>query len=112
MKVRCPGYKVAGRAIMNDYRWIINRRGYANVIPSKGDYVEGVLYWLTEVDEGRLDVKEGVAGGSYRKEYLHVQFNGQLTLALVYVDPISEEGRPKAEYITRIEAGIRDAQRS
>ncbi|HVU17757.1 MAG TPA: gamma-glutamylcyclotransferase family protein [Candidatus Didemnitutus sp.] len=109
MRERCPGFEVAGKAVLENYRWIINTRGYANVVPSEGDHVEGFLYWLMEVDEGRLDVKEGVVGGSYRKEYLHVKFNGTPTLALVYVDPVTTEGKPKLEYVKRINEGILDA---
>ena len=64
MKKRCPGHEVVGKATLDDYRWIINTRGYANVVPSKGDFVEGVLSRLTEDDEIRLDMSEGVAKGS------------------------------------------------
>jgi hypothetical protein len=112
MNKRYPGFKVADRAVLKDYRWIINTRGFANVIPSKGDFVEGVLYWLTEDDENRLDKKEGVASGSYRKEELVVLFNGQSTPTLVYGDPIIDEGSPSAEYVKRINAGQHDAQLS
>lgn len=112
MKKRCPGHEVVGKATLEDYRWIINKRGYANVVPAKGDVVEGVLSWLTEDDEIRLDMNEGVAKGSYRKEYLYVRYNGQLTVVLVYVDPIVEEGSPKPDYIGRINKGLEDAKLS
>jgi hypothetical protein len=112
MKKRCPGHEVVGKATLEDYRWIINKRGYANVVPSKNDVVEGVLSWLTEDDEIRLDMNEGVAKGSYRKEYLYVRYNGQPTLVLVYVDPIVEEGSPASGYIDRINKGLDDAKLS
>ncbi len=112
MKHRCPGFEVLGKAVLQDYRWIINSRGYANVVSSKGDFVEGILYRLTAEDEQRLDRKEGVAMGSYKKERRQVHFNGNCTEAIIYIDPITDLGEPRTEYIRRINSGIHDAQLS
>jgi len=98
MRERCPHHREVGVATLHGYRWVISARGYANVVLSPNDYVEGVLYELTAADEAELDRREGVAIGSYHKQSLPVTFGAETRTAMVYVDPVTVEGRPKAEY--------------
>lgn len=72
---RCPDSTYLGIARLNGYRWIINERGYANVVEKKKgkDVVWGLVYSLTDTDEEKLDVNEGVPK-SYTKEDLKVDF--------------------------------------
>lgn len=60
MSTRCPKSRYLGRAILPGFRWQINTRGYANIVSSTGDYVEGLCYLLDQKDESRLDSNEGV----------------------------------------------------
>ena len=106
MKERCLGHKVMGAGILEGYRWIISKRGYANIIKAGSDEVQGVVYLITGSDESSLDDHEGVAVGSYRKEIKPVKIDGKAYDCLVYVDPIEEEGKPRVEYIERINQGL------
>lgn len=82
MARRCPSSYFVGRAILPDYRWQINERGFANVVPSPGHNVHGLVYELGSTssvspgdigtDERRLDRNEGVHTGAYAKAYLPV----------------------------------------
>ena len=86
MATRCPNSIYIGRAILRHFRWQINQRGYANVVPDHGYWVEGLVFEIDSEDERRLDKSEGVAktcvmdgqNGSqivapcYRKEYRSV----------------------------------------
>ncbi|KAJ7087787.1 Butirosin biosynthesis, BtrG-like protein, partial [Mycena epipterygia] len=121
MEIRCPESKFLGIAYLEDWRWIINTRGYANVVPSKGDEVYAFLYELSASDEEALDHYEGVPD-SYVKQTLQVVFFGKKTGpgerphagvfldALVYVDiERVQEGPPKREYIYRMNSAIADA---
>ena len=110
MNRRCPGNVWLGQAGLPDYRWIISRRGYASIVASPGDDVYGIVYGLTPTDEQALDEYEGVASGSYLKRYLPVFTEGTYLTCLVYIDPIIAEGEPHAEYVHRINNGIRDAR--
>ncbi|PKL42005.1 MAG: gamma-glutamylcyclotransferase [Candidatus Riflebacteria bacterium HGW-Riflebacteria-1] len=110
MKKRCPQHKVVGQGTLHGYRWIINSRGYANIIQSESDYVIGVVYEISASDEACLDRKEGVAKGCYNKETLDISTGDAQITCIVYIDPIVTEGAPKEEYIGRIEDGIRDAK--
>lgn len=109
MAERCPGYREIGAGCLRGWRWIITTRGYASIVQSETDYVLGTVYRLSAADIMTLDRFEGVAQGAYRKEMVPVAVNGQYTNCLVYVDPVTEEGRAKEEYVARINYGIRDA---
>lgn len=109
MAARCPEYREIGAGRLDGWRWIITTRGYASIVKSEPDYVLGSVYELSVDDEQNLDRFEGVAQGHYRKEMLAVAVDGQELSCLVYIDLVVEEGKPKAEYIDRINTGIRDA---
>ncbi|TQV91391.1 hypothetical protein V2A60_008960 [Cordyceps javanica] len=85
MRARCPFSTAIGLGFLPGWRWIINERGFANVVaPSHPSYADadaaadeavggvggggvyGLLYLLPPRDEACLDVFEGVApeGGS------------------------------------------------
>ena len=109
MQDRCPQGTLIGPGILPGYRWIISARGYATVVLAKQAEVQGVVYELTPQDERSLDRYEGVASGQYRKEEVNVIQAGNNLICLVYIDPVTQEGRPRGEYITRINNGLRDA---
>jgi gamma-glutamylcyclotransferase (GGCT)/AIG2-like uncharacterized protein YtfP len=110
MKDRCPEHRLVGNGILKGYRWIITTRGYANIVKSVSDEVRGVVYEISESDEKSLDRYEGVQSGSYRKEMLKIEMGNESKECLVYVDPVEEEGKPKEEYVGRINKGISDSR--
>lgn len=107
---RCPDHRRVGPGILKGYRWIISSRGYANIVQSSSDVVHGFVYVISDSDELRLDAKEGVGFGCYRKEWLSVEVDGLPATCLVYIDPIEDEGLPGAKYIKAINIGIEDAE--
>ena len=72
MAKRCPESRYIGTAKLHDYRFQINERGYANVLPSPGNCVEGLVYLLNPTDEARLDKSEGVPT-AYQKQILAIE---------------------------------------
>ena len=109
MKKRCPYNLKIGIGILEGYRWIISKRGYANVVKSQHDYVLGEVYKITESDESRLDVRKGVDKKSYEKKQLEIFVDDIAYDCLVYVDPITEEGTPDEGYASTINEGIKDS---
>ncbi|KAH9047328.1 Butirosin biosynthesis, BtrG-like protein [Lactarius hengduanensis] len=119
MNRRCPDNKYIGLGVLREWCWIINQRGYANVVPSSGDYVYGFIYEINSKDEQSLDKYEDVPY-SYEKKIIPLELitrsgDGETeekkTIdALVYVD-VARTSRdvPKTEYIHRINMGIKDA---
>ncbi|KAF7440626.1 hypothetical protein PC9H_000972 [Pleurotus ostreatus] len=115
MERRCPQSTYVGIAILEGWRWMINERGYANVVPSAEDHVYGLVYKLSEEDEKSLDVYEGVPL-DYIKKFMAVKQSGSAPLlnkefnTLVYVDEIRlHDDLPRTEYIYRMNMAIRDA---
>jgi gamma-glutamylcyclotransferase len=72
MKQRCPDSLFIGLAILQDWKWMINETGYANIVPSPGDVVYGSLCFLSRRDEMALDESEGVPW-LYEKKSLPVR---------------------------------------
>ncbi|KAK1980860.1 AIG2-like family protein [Colletotrichum cereale] len=80
MALRCPSSVPVGLAHLAGYTFIINSRGYANVVRDApepptdpaGPGVYGVLYTLSPADEATLDKCEGVPY-AYQKHDLHVK---------------------------------------
>ncbi|RWA14900.1 hypothetical protein EKO27_g142 [Xylaria grammica] len=129
MRHRCPRSTPVGLAHLPDWTWIINKRGYANIVPNnhdrpsqtpsidgKGDGaraksdhgppwgVYGLVYQLHPDDESKLDRYEGV-GFAYERQILEV--------AWVTTDALPEAGpkqpshgkgttRPKSEKINAL----------
>ncbi|KAE8353139.1 hypothetical protein BDV28DRAFT_113075 [Aspergillus coremiiformis] len=76
MASRCPGSTLVAKGILHGYRFQINERGVANVIPSipgEPSCVEGILFAVTSGDITTLDRSEGVAQRFYDKVRLPVQ---------------------------------------
>jgi gamma-glutamylcyclotransferase len=88
MSIRCPSSQYLGIARLNDYKWLINDRGYANIVEtssnvttststsssnSPNNVVFGMVYSLNEEDEKKLDKNEGVPV-AYTKESLRCDF--------------------------------------
>ncbi|EEP77359.1 predicted protein [Uncinocarpus reesii 1704] len=126
MAERCPWSTFLGRGRLQGYRWQINERGYANVVPSPGNVVEGLCYNLDELDEPRLDKNEGVPI-AYEKHMLEIDLylpdngsrkqhgngNGEKkrrVKALVYLSPrYTLDSNPREEYVERLRRGATDA---
>ena len=73
MAKRCPDSQYQGRARLHNFRWQINDRGFANIIPDPNTFVEGLCYLLSAEDEMRLDRSEGVPT-AYQKKWTEVEF--------------------------------------
>ncbi|KAF1353864.1 hypothetical protein BDV97DRAFT_375727 [Delphinella strobiligena] len=132
MEQRCPTSTYEGMARLKDYRWMINSRGYANIVESSTpvsgseqyeNVAFGLVFALEAKDESRLDVNEGVPF-AYTKEYLEVDFwaskdteevidiskPSEKKKLLVYINrDLTEDDQPMSEYVYRMNMGIRDA---
>ena len=130
MKARCPSSVYVGVGILRGWTWIINGRGYANLVASPmsemadgSNFIYGLVYRLSAEDESLLDGFEGVPL-DYTKEFHAIELweekSGKLTKpmstigtviqALVYIDRIRvEKDQPKEEYIGRMRKGILEA---
>ena len=74
MASRCPSSTFEGKGRLLGYRWQINERGVGNIIESRDDYVEGVVYEIDRDNRRQLDRNEGVGRGYYKAEDFPIQF--------------------------------------
>lgn len=87
MNRRCLNAMKLGNAQIPCFRFAIDSAGVATIInTSKEEYVEGILWAISENDERNLDIYEGVSAGCYRKEN-HIVFtnNSKPVEALIYI---------------------------
>ena len=69
----------------------------------------GEIFKLSDKDIELLDIYESVAEGMYEKFIMSVSTPSGPIDCLVYVATDNENGQPQAEYIERINAGIKSA---
>ena len=74
MAGRCPSSTFEGKGRLLGYRWQINERGVGNIIESRDEYVEGIIYKIDRDNKRQLDRNEGVGKGYYKAEILAIHF--------------------------------------
>jgi|GEM_PF-364118 len=110
MKERCPESSFVGAGVVEGYRFFINERGYANIVPDADSRVYGGIYLMTMADIASLDQWEGVATECYKKRMLAATAttNSEDFDCLVYIDPRVEPGPPQAGYLEKVLQGAQD----
>lgn len=108
MKVRCPLAEKMDKAILKDYKFIINTRGVATIIKSEKDIVEGGLYKVTKDCVASLDRYEGVRENCYFRKTVQVIHKGKSVDAICYFATDEKEGRPRLGYIEKIIEGANE----
>lgn len=105
---RCVSPGLVGLATLPGWRFRINSRGVATVVPEDGSTVYGVLWLIDESDEASLDRYEGVDAGYYVKRTETVYGEGEVAReALLYVATDDEPGSPWPGYLEWIVAAAR-----
>lgn len=109
-----PEFHICGRALLPDYRLVFSKfgsgrqGGVADIIPAKGDQVQGVLYLFDEIFLPELDLREGVAEGMYERIEIDVLIRGCRQRAYTYqiIDKEAKEVKPSAAYARLIWNGM------
>ncbi len=105
MARRCPDSVPVSCASLEGWRFRINSRGVATIVPESGAVVYGAMWRLSESDLASLNRYEGVAGGVYGIRTIDVRLvDGRRMNALVYVAADDRPGAPRPRYVPRIVA--------
>ncbi len=72
MRQRCPGSRPLGPAMLPDWRFIITKRGTANIRPEPGAVVYGVLWSLEPRHIVMLDQWEGIRMKNFQRRFITV----------------------------------------
>ena len=112
MTRRVGEFTILGRGVLIDYQFVFNKiardkigDGYANVMTSAGDLVEGVIYQFDEIR--KLDKPEGYPI-HYDRKLMTISIDGGFVEAWVYfarTSRISEGLKPSKSYLEHILLG-------
>lgn len=107
MSYRCPAATIHKAMRLPDYKLVF--KGVADIIPSKGNSVQVMLWNITQDCEKALDRYEGYPT-LYRKQYWKLLKNGKDTgdLIMAYVMNRKEIARPPKHYYQGIYEGYTD----
>lgn len=99
-----------GKAELPNYEFGLDLRGFANIRPSDGEKVCGVLWEVDQEALEALDKFEGVPSVFDRKKVAIVDDQGRNVEAWVYVEPVEQFGgdHPRMEYFNRVLSGARE----
>ncbi len=107
MAGRCPRAVPLGRMVLPD--WRLAFRCVADCVPEPGAECHGGVWRITPQCERALDVYEGVAGGTYRKEYIPIDGDPEGGESmLMYCMNSTGIDPPAVTYLKEIEQGYRD----
>jgi gamma-glutamylcyclotransferase (GGCT)/AIG2-like uncharacterized protein YtfP len=109
MRARCPDASVVWRALLQGYRFVITRDGYASVMPERGGVVHGLLWSISPRDLAALNAYENIDAGLFRRVLLSVQTHGRSAKALVYIGRSGAPGRARAGYMELVATAAREA---
>lgn len=102
MHYRCPDATLIDTAVLPGYRFVINDRGVATIIPEEEAAVPGVVWQVSSSDESALDRYEGYRLGMYDKCFRSVT-DEMGSPVLVYIDHIHTSlGASRDGYLDRI----------
>jgi hypothetical protein len=99
MARRCPGAAVLGVVNLVGWRFIINTRGFATILPDTAGQVFGLLWRLAAGNDVALDRYEGVDRRCYVRDWLDLADHGR---TLVYLATDSAHGKPRDGYLEEI----------
>jgi hypothetical protein len=103
---RCPAAVTVGAAELPFYRFIINSRGVATVVPDPQSSVQGLLWNISKEDERALSRHEGVKQGIYKRASVKVLLpDGTTKKAFMYVATDSQPGKARPGYLDKILSG-------
>ena len=106
MRERCSQARFVSRGCLPRWSFIINSRGYANVVPSEVETVHGVLWEVDAGDLLKLDVYEGTALGFYeRRTFAELVGDNRRVEAEIYVSGDKSPGIPTPTYIGTVLKG-------
>jgi gamma-glutamylcyclotransferase (GGCT)/AIG2-like uncharacterized protein YtfP len=98
MTERCPAARERELVALPGWRFIINRRGVATLVPDAEEQVWGLVWHLTPACQAALDRYECVARGVYRR--VEVEVGGEP--ALIYLAAEEQPRAPRKGYLEGI----------
>ena len=103
MQQRCPDSRLIGTAMLDGFE--LEFRGAATIVPKCGAQTPVLIWEISELDEIRLDVCEGVHNDVYRKEIQEFEIGSRKISGMMYVKNGGQISPPKNSYAQRMLQG-------
>jgi gamma-glutamylcyclotransferase (GGCT)/AIG2-like uncharacterized protein YtfP len=107
MQRRAPEAIPLEPAVLRGYRFLINRAGWATVVPVPGAIVRGLLWNVSDRAIAALDSYEGVDEGLYTRSSVEVERGSAVERAVIYLAADATPGTARRAYIDSIIAAAR-----
>lgn len=105
MRKRCPGAELVSVGTISGWRFRINTRGVATIVPQDESTVYGIVWRLSKADEQTLDRYEGVGRGLYAKRTMEVRLgDGRRLKPFLYLAKDTQPGTARPGYMHGIVA--------
>ena len=111
MRVRCPGARVVGMAVLKD--WKMAFKYHADIVPEKGRVVPVLVWEIGREDERNLDFYEGFPRYYIKKEFpvTMTDLEGRNRVSITAMAYVMTEGHalrePSGGYYKVLEDGYR-----
>jgi gamma-glutamylcyclotransferase len=106
MASRCHGAPAIGIGTLKNYRFIIDLKGVASILPDPTGTVYGVVWSITVAHKQILDGFEGVEDKIYYEKIIQVTLDTpELIDSLVYIATETLPGLPRDGYLEKILRG-------
>ncbi len=103
MQERCPDAVLISVGMIQGWRFRINTRGVATIVPEEESVVYGIAWLLSRADEKTLDYYEEINIGLYRKTRIEVHVDAERRLgSLVYLAEDNVPATPRPGYLEAI----------
>lgn len=113
MKYRCPGAKLYGTGVIDDYELQFKGQphsAFATIAPKEGASVPVAVWEISEKNEQALDRYEGYPS-HYFKQNVPVQLDGEEVSAMVYIMNLKMGfGLPSPYYYKTVYEGYNDCE--
>ena len=108
MAYRCPNSTIAGIQTLANYKFFINSRGVASVLPVLGETCIGLLWNIAEEDWKSLDKYEGVASNFYKRKTIPLSVKNKFLDVEIYFATHFDKGKPRPGYQEKIVNAAKD----
>ena len=107
MNFRCKRSHAVAIAKLPSWKFLINSRGVATVVPKNGKVAYGVVWAISRDNERSLDYYEGVREKIYSKSEVEILIEEKKISTLIYIAENQSPGVPRKGYLETVIDGAK-----
>ena len=107
MNFRCKSSSPVAIAKLPNWKFLINSRGVATLVPKNGKAAYGVVWAISRDNEKSLDYYEGVREKIYYKCVVEILIEKKKVSSLIYIAEDQSPGVPRKGYLETVIEGAK-----